>query len=251
MWAVWIPVKTLFAQDVLKDSLPPDPGTTRAVSPLNCQKLVIPSALVLFGVVGLESHSVKKLNMEVREELTENIDDKFTVDDFSQYVPFSAVYALNAMGIDGKHNFRERTVVLGTAYLIMGTTVTLIKHTGNVMRPDGSSNNSFPSGHTATAFMGAEFLYQEYKDKSVWYGIAGYAVAAGTGFFRMYNNRHWLTDISAGAGIGILSVKIAYFLQPYITNMLFGSNGKDSDLSVAALPFYNGKQAGLGVVLKF
>jgi len=251
MWAVWIPVKTLFAQDVLKDSLSPDPGTTHAVSPLNCQKLVIPSALVLFGVVGLESHSVKKLNMEVREELTENIDDKFTVDDFSQYVPFSAVYALNAMGIEGKHNFRERTVVLGTAYLIMGTTVTLIKHTGNVIRPDGSSNNSFPSGHTATAFMGAEFLYQEYKDKSVWYGIAGYAVAAGTGFFRMYNNRHWLTDISAGAGIGILSVKIAYFLQPYITNMLFGSKGKDSDLSVAALPFYNGKQAGLGVVLKF
>lgn len=253
-WVTVITVQALFAQDGINDSLIQEPILKKyedSGSSLNYKKLIIPSALIAFGVVGLESHSVKNLNTEVKEELTENIDHKFTIDDFSQYAPFTAVYALNAFGIEGKHNLRDRTVVLGTAYLIMGTTVTLIKHTGNVERPDGSSNNSFPSGHTATAFMGAEFLFQEYKDKSVWYGIAGYAVAAGTGFFRMYNNRHWLTDISAGAGIGILSVKLAYFLQPYITKTLFGTNSSSSGRSVTALPFYNGKQAGVGMVLQF
>ena len=89
----------------------------------------------------------------------------------------------------------------------MGGTVNILKQTGNIERPDGTSKNSFSSGHTATAFMGAEFLYQEYKDISDWHDITGYIVATGTGMFRMYNNRHWLTDVAAGAGIGILSTK--------------------------------------------
>src|SRR5690606_34760571 len=118
----------------------------------------------------------------------------FTIDNISQYTPFLSVYALNALGVKGKNNFKDRTIILGTAYLIMGATVNILKNTGTVVRPDGTSDNSFPSGHTATAFMGAEFLFQEYKDVSIWYGISGYAIAAGTGFFRMSNQRHWLTD---------------------------------------------------------
>lgn len=88
-------------------------------------------------------------------------------------------------------------------------------------RPDGSSRNSFPSGHTATAFVGAELLRREYWEVSPWIGVAGYAVAAGTGFFRMYNNRHWLTDVLSGAGIGILSVEAAYWLYPTISKTFF------------------------------
>lgn len=88
-------------------------------------------------------------------------------------------------------------------------------------RPDGSSRNSFPSGHTATAFAGAELLRREYWDVSPWIGVAGYAVVAGTGFFRMYNNRHWLTDVLAGAGMGILSAQAAYWLYPVITKTFF------------------------------
>lgn len=215
---------------------------------LNYKTLIIPSVLVGFGIVGLESHSIKNTNIEIREEITENIDAKFTLDDFSQYIPAASVYTLNAIGIEGKHKFKDRTLILGTAYLIMGSTVTLLKQTGNVIRPDGSSNNSFPSGHTATAFMGAEFLFQEYKDISIWYGISGYIIATGTGFFRMYNNRHWLTDISAGAGIGILSTKIAYLLYPYIKNT-FLKNKNDKNL--ITVPFYNGKQLGIGMIFQF
>ncbi len=69
--------------------------------------------------------------------------------------------------------------------------------------------------------MGAELLRREYWDVSPWIGVAGYTVAAGTGFFRMYNNRHWLTDVLAGAGVGILSVEAAYWLYPVITRTFF------------------------------
>lgn len=84
---------------------------------------------------------------------------------------------LNAFGVQGKNNLRERSLILATSYLIMSGTIFGLKSWTKIERPDGTSKNSFPSGHTATAFAGAEFLWQEYKDKSIWYGITGYAVA--------------------------------------------------------------------------
>ncbi|WP_433835931.1 phosphatase PAP2 family protein [Flavobacterium anhuiense] len=216
----------------------------------NYKQLIIPSVLIGYGVVGLESHQILNFNSQIRAEVTEDIDEKITIDDFSQYAPAASVYALNAFGVEGKHNMRDRTVILVTSYAIMASTVLTLKSVSHVERPDGSSNNSFPSGHTATAFMGAEFLYQEYKDKSIWYGIAGYAVATGTGLFRIYNNRHWLTDVAAGAGIGILSTKIAYWINPYITKKLFKSSAENKSTSMI-MPFYNGQQYGLGFAKVF
>ena len=165
----------------------------------NYKQLIIPGVLIGYGVIGLESDQLLSFNSQIKNEVTEDIDNKITIDDFSQYAPAASVYALNAFGVKGKNNMRDRSVILITSYAIMATTVLSLKSIVHEERPDGSSNNSFPSGHTATAFMGAEFLYQEYKDKSIWYGIAGYAVATGTGLFRIYNNRHWLTDVAAGA----------------------------------------------------
>ncbi len=210
--------------------------------------LIIPAALIGYGVIGLESDGVKTINAEIKEEINENIDNKFTIDDFTQYAPALTVYALDALGIKGKNSFRDKTTVLATSYLIMTIAVRSLKSTSKVIRPDGSSDNSFPSGHTATAFVGAEFLWQEYKDVSVWYGISGYAIAAGTGFFRMYNDRHWLSDVATGAGIGILSTKIAYWVNPYITKKLFHRKTKYS--TSILYPYYNGKQVGIGLSLR-
>ena len=159
------------------------------------------------------------------------------------------MYALNAAGIEGKNNLKDRSIVLVTSYIIMSTAVLSLKYITKVSRPDGSANNSFPSGHTATAFAGAEFLWQEYKDKSVWYGISGYLIATGTGLLRIYNEKHWLTDVVAGAGIGILSTKIAYWINPYIKKKIFKANEKNTTTFLT--PFYNGEQLGCGVVVNF
>lgn len=216
---------------------------------INYKSLIVPVSMLGFAIIGLESETIKNINGDVKSELREHIDKKITIDDFSQYLPFVSVYALDAAGIKAKHNFKDRTIILGTAYLLMGTSVAIIKSISNVERPDATSNNSFPSGHTATAFMGAEFLFQEYKETSIWYGIAGYTVATGTGFFRAYNDRHWLTDVAAGAGIGILSTKIAYAVHPYLKKKIF--KDKLNTVNGVALPFYNGKEAGIGMLVSF
>lgn len=215
----------------------------------NYKQLIIPGALIGYGFIGLESDWLKGFNSEIKEEVNEHIDRKITIDDFSQFAPAASVYALNAFGVKGKNNLKDRSIIFATSFLIMNVTVFALKDITHVERPDGSAFNSFPSGHTANAFAGAEFLYQEYKDQSIWYGISGYIVATGTGVFRMVNNRHWLTDVAAGAGIGILSTKAAYWLYPYVKNKIFPS--KENKVSSMITPYYNGRQFGGALVMQF
>lgn len=215
----------------------------------NYKQVIIPLALFGYGIVGLESHQIKLINSGVKDEFLEHIDEKITIDDFSQYLPIASLYGLSAMGIKGKNSSKDKTIILATSYLLMGLTVNAFKKTASVERPDGTSFNSFPSGHTATAFMGAELMYQEYKDQSIWYGISGYAVAAGTGAFRMYNNRHWLSDVLAGAGIGILSAKAGYWLYPITSKWL--SNKKSKNTKTVFIPFYDGYNTGFGYIKSF
>lgn len=212
-------------------------------------QLIIPAAMIGVGVVGLESHWIIRGNHEVREELQESGHGKFTIDDFTQFAPTVAVYGLNLCGVKGAHDFGERTIILGTAALLNLSAVYAIKATSNVQRPDGSAYNSFPSGHTAMAFMGAEFLRREYWNVSPWIGVAGYAVAAGTGFLRMYNNRHWATDVLAGAGIGILSTEIAYWIFPYVSKLFYPSRRKGRNVAVA--PFISADAKGLACQITF
>ncbi|SEG24768.1 phosphatase PAP2 family protein [Flavobacterium urumqiense] len=213
------------------------------------KQLIIPAVLIGYGIIGIGNDQLKSFNNQIKEEVKENIDKKFTIDDFSQYLPLASVYGLSAIGIKGKNNFRDKTVIVATSYLIMGIAVNSLKRTLKVERPDGSGFNSFPSGHTATAFMGAELVYQEYKDVSAWYGISGYLVATGTGVFRLYNNRHWLTDVIAGAGIGILSAKAAYWLYPSVNRLLVSK--KPTNKKTTFIPYYDGKQVGFGLVSTF
>lgn len=213
----------------------------------NYKSLIIPAVLMTYGVVGLENNDLKLLNLEIKEEVNENIDKKITIDDFSQYAPAATVYILNNIGVKGKNNLRDRSIILGTSYAMVLGSVYGLKNWTKIERPDKSGNSSFPSGHTATAFAGAEFLWQEYKDVSVWYGISGYIVAAGTGVFRIYNDKHWFTDVVMGAGIGILSTKAAYWMYPYLNKHVF--SGKQNKSTTMLAPFYNGKEAGIGLVI--
>lgn len=240
-------LSTAYGQETEKDSVKTD--TLSHKHRFSFKQIIIPSALIGYGIVGIESDQLKLFNTQIKEEVREDIDSKLTIDDFSQYLPMAAVYGLNAVGVKGKHNLKDRTIIMGTSYLLMSATVLSLKRITKIERPDGSDFHSFPSGHTATAFAGAEFLWQEYKDVSVWYGISGYLVATGTGLFRIYNNKHWLTDVAAGAGIGILSTKVAYWINPWIQRKIFGKEEKNT--ASAVMPFYNGKQMGIGFVRNF
>lgn len=211
------------------------------------KQLIIPATLITYGTLSLKSSFLTKIDDEIKEDVQRS--RKKNTDDYLRYVPAISVYALNNLGIKGKNNLRDRSIILGTSYFIMLSTTFGLKSISNIERPDGSDLYSFPSGHTSAAFAGAEFLWQEYKDKSVWYGISGYLVASSTGYLRIHNNKHWFSDVVMGAGIGILSTKLAYMAFPYINNKIFKSNKNESSMMVA--PFYNGNQYGVGMVMNF
>ncbi|MEG0928376.1 MULTISPECIES: phosphatase PAP2 family protein [Chryseobacterium] len=136
---------------------------------------------------------------------------KVKYDDYLQYAPALAVYGLKLGGVKGRNNLGRATLSYGASLVIMGILVNSIKYTAKVERPDGSKNNSFPSGHAAMAFTNASFLHKEYGMVNPAYSIAGYGSATLTGLGRNLNNRHWLPDILAGAGIGIISTELGYF----------------------------------------
>ena len=142
---------------------------------------------------------------------------KTGIDDYSQYFGPAMTLGLKIGGVEGRSDWERFLASAAMSYGIMAAFVNGIKYTAKEMRPDGSQANSWPSGHTATSFVGATILHKEYGlTRSPWYSIAGYGVATATGVMRVLNNRHWVSDVLSGAGIGIMSTEIAYALSDVI-----------------------------------
>ncbi|WP_109698365.1 phosphatase PAP2 family protein [Chitinophaga deserti] len=142
---------------------------------------------------------------------------RYHFDDYMQYVPALAVFGLNAAGVKGKNHIGRAFVSYAFSAVVMGAVVNGIKYTAKVERPDGSERNSFPSGHTANSFMNATFLHKEYGQyRHPMYSVAGYTLATGTAIGRQLNNRHWVSDVLAGAGIGILATEVGYLIADRI-----------------------------------
>lgn len=159
------------------------------------------------------------------------------VDDYLVFLPAAAVYGLNLAGVKGKNNFLDRSVLFMVSITLTGLSSNFLKSATKVIRPDGSDNRSFPSSHTALAFMSATFLHEEYKDRSIWYSIAGYSVATATGVLRMMNNEHWMSDVLAGAGLGILTTKIVYWIDPVLRNRPNNGSARKERDQLSFLPY--------------
>jgi membrane-associated phospholipid phosphatase len=134
------------------------------------------------------------------------------VDDYFQFTPIAVGLGMQALGKKGEHKFFNQIKRLLLAEAICNGTVTLIKTQTAHLRPDGSSRSSFPSGHTAQAFVAAAWLDKEFGRKYPWVRYVGYSMAVTTGVCRVLKNRHWATDVVLGAGIGFLSADLTYRL---------------------------------------
>ena len=153
------------------------------------------------------------------------------IDDYIQFTGLAMTLGLKMSGVEGRSSWPRLFASSAASYLVMAGLVNSIKYTTNEIRPDGGAHNSWPSGHTATAFVGATILHKEYGlTRSPWYSIAGYTVATASGVLRVLNNRHWVSDVLSGAGIGILSTELAYG----ICDLLF----KDKGLLMNDLAYY-------------
>ncbi len=212
---------------------------SRAIKPVT---YIIPAAMIAYGFAALEIKPLIQFNQNIKQSIWDNNPHQSTrIDDYIWIAPAVSVYAFNLAGLKGKHNFIDRSFLLGLSYTIAGAVVAPTKKFTKELRPDGSNRFSFPSGHTAQAFVSAEFLRMEYKDVSPWYGVAGYAVATATGYLRMYNNKHWLSDVAAGAGVGILSVQAAYWIYPKLKQKFM----KNKNGNAMLVPYYQQQTIGL------
>jgi membrane-associated phospholipid phosphatase len=138
-----------------------------------------------------------------------------TADNYLQFVPIAAMFGLKFAGVKSRSDLLNQAIITAKSELLVTLLVTSLKSFTHVMRPDGSADNSMPSGHTAQAFASATLLDMEYRETSPWISVGGYLCATATGFFRVANNRHWASDVLVGAGIGIASVKLVYLTHKY------------------------------------
>jgi membrane-associated phospholipid phosphatase len=95
---------------------------------------------------------------------------------------------------------KELTYTLGSTFVAAEALKSLVHE----KRPDGSGNDSFPSGHTAIAFAAARFYDKRYATEASPYL---YAAAALTGIARVKADKHFSKDVLAGAGLGYVSAE--------------------------------------------
>ena len=208
---------------------------------LNFKKLAIPTSIMVIGFTQV-GHESKELQVDLQEDFPFF---KSRLDDVAQYIPLSAVLLSGSLGLKTKNDFKSRFIYSAISYSVMGLSVNILKKTIKETRPDNSSNNSFPSGHTAFSFTGAEIFHQELKENYPVLSFAGYPIAAGVGIYRMLNNKHYLSDVLVGAGLGMLSAKFAYAIyQPKKTD-------KKDKLSLSFLPANVLGRNGFSIIGKF
>lgn len=134
------------------------------------------------------------------------------VDNYLQYSPAVAMLALKAAGVESRSSWKKMLAADAFTVALVTAVTRAIKPVAKEERPDGSNRHSFPSGHTATAFMCATMLEKEYGHLSPWVGFGAYTAATVTGVMRMMNNKHWMSDILAGAGMGVMGTEFGYWL---------------------------------------
>jgi hypothetical protein len=228
--------------DTIKKDLLTAPDTVKKLhsSPLS---LIVPGGLIALGVSSFVIHPVRNIDFYIHDRIEKSSPNFNTkAESYFLITPVVMVYSLDLIGVEGKNTFIDRTALLGLSGGFLGVSEIITKYTTHRLRPNNSDYLSFPSGHTGLAFLGAEFLAQEYSSKSPVYTVIGYTFAVTTGIFRMYNRDHWFSDVVAGAGFGILSTKAAYLVYPYLRNKLThkDKNGK----STMIMPTYQNGNVG-------
>lgn len=137
----------------------------------------------------------------------------YKADEVLRFVPAMALVSMKALGMESRtEKWSELIVRSAVSTAIMGLAVESTKRLAGRIRPDGSDDRSFPSGHTAAAFLTASLFVKEYGHLNPWYSVGAYGMATSTAMLRRINDKHWMSDVMVGAGIGILSVELGYAL---------------------------------------
>ena len=175
--------------------------------------LIAPGALLVYGSLKPVINGIPRLDNNIMNHIQQNYPGFHTnAADYLMWAPSASVYAMDALDVKTAHNFKQHLMIEAGSVIItggIGYGMRLISRNINVYKTD---NTKFPSGHTANAFRGAEIVHQELKKNHPVWSYSGYLVATGVGMLRIYGKEHLLSEVLAGAGLGILSTKLTYWI---------------------------------------
>lgn len=230
---------TSFVEEDIKTSELPEGNNERYL-----KRAIIPSAaLILAGVHTLEGRGFFSSH-DLFDYRSRTFPDFNTeADDFIMLAPLVGLYSISVLSEKGRHGLRRQTLLLITSGVLTSALVWPTKKWTDMERPNGESH-AFPSGHTAYAFTIATFMDKEFRKTRPWISVASYTIAGATGVLRVMNNKHWMSDVLAGAGVGILSVNTIYWLNGKIFN--------NENLNTSITPFILPTgQSGATLTLRF
>ena len=104
-----------------------------------------------------------------------------------------------AIGLPAVHHDGAGALQAAASQGAAGLVVAGLKRTFPARRPDGSDNNSFPSGHTAVSFAAAASIFERHGARI---GVPAFAAASFVGLARVEADKHHWYDCVVGAGIG-------------------------------------------------
>lgn len=210
---------------------------------LSYKQLIAPAALIASGSLLLNTELNQNLQKNTRNLFGEDFHTE--IDNIFPFVPVAQIYGGRLIGLKPKNDLLHQTTNIATANTISLIVVESLKHITKQERPDHSDNQSFPSGHTAIAFTNASLLFYEYKDSNIWYASSGYLFATATGFLRIANNKHYTSDVLAGAGIGLAAGTLVSYWNPF-KNFNLNKNKKATSF---VYPQIGKQQYGIGLFI--
>ncbi len=200
-------------------------------------------SLVISGLI-LNDQDIKR---DVQQWVREQYEIPYTrADDILQHLPIGFMYLTSILTKQRKEEvYRQTRHLLVTQGLTMGS-VWLLKRMTGVSRPYGGAY-AFPSGHTAYAFAGATVMHHTLKEESPWLSYLGFVPALITGAYRIVKDKHWISDVVFGAGLGILMGQLSYHLD------FWDSRTTKSDMTCHKSPRISMgvSDAGLGLMVIF
>jgi membrane-associated phospholipid phosphatase len=198
---------------------------------LNAKNFILPASLITVGAITSTTDKYRDILPITRQNPHKR---PTPFDDVFQYVVPASVFAFNYVGKE-KHCASDQFFVTAISLGLMTAQVRLIKGLYNKERPYGGAH-SFPSGHTATAFVGSHILYREFIDADAWIAYTGYAMGSVVAAARVRHDNHWVSDTMAGAGIAIVSTELAYYLYFKIRDTLHEKTAFHENQQMSFIP---------------
>lgn len=215
--------------------------------------VILPAALVAVGSFGSASHWWRN-HVDASVTRAMGSHREWGIAEGAEWLPYAMMLGADYIGGDARAGIVDRALLAATSFVILEAVTQPLKRIVGRRRPDGSDLHSFPSGHTATAFAGAELTRMTYGN--LW-GAGAYVIATGVAALRIAGRHHYLSDVIAGAGTGILSARLAAWRLPWERRVLrLGTSSRNESVpaegtSAAIVPALSTGSFGATILVTF